>query len=406
MKAFRTHTWLYGAAIALGCVALVDGLTNTISPPTQYDSTFYVDMAEHGLWGNPNLAAPFAYRPLVPLLVQGIAATTGAAVDPVFYWLARAVAAALIFSVWALAFEVAGTALAAAAAALAAAFSFYVLKLPLFWHTLVDIEALLVMVWSVHALTLGRRRFGLALACAGILMKEFVVIPALLSLAAGVWGKRRAKRGELLVGALAVLAAIALPRVAISVANSYQSVDPIHAAGWLGDLAIALEPSRWLSVGFSMLAFMMPALILASPKRIARLRALGSVRLGLGAVYLALVALLSLLGGSDMPRFSAYLLPLLTIALAVFLEDEPRESTRAFRVLEIAIALGATFAFNRIWIAIPDPLTQLAPFAEVFGGHGECSGPRLAARAVELALFIGVGATLASLARYRSALAD
>jgi hypothetical protein len=234
-------------------------------------------------------------------------------------------------------------------------------------------------------------------------MKEFLVIPALLALAAGARGEPRARRVELVAGALALVAAIALPRVAIPIANSYQSVDLLEPGRWAADLAIALEPGRWLRVAFSMLAFAMPALILATPARVARLRARGSGRIAAGAVYLALVALLSLLGGADMPRFSAYLLPLLTIVLATFLADAPGEPARAVRVLEVAIALAATFAFNRIWIAIPDPLTQLAAFADAFGGHGDGRLEQLGFRAAELAALVVGGALLARLTRRRSA---
>jgi hypothetical protein len=115
------------------------------------------------------------------------------------------------------------------------------------------------------------------------------------------------------------------------------------------------------------------------------------------------VALLSLLGGWDIPRFSAYLVPLLAIALATLLADEPGRTGRPGRILEIAIALGATFAFNRIWVAIPDPGTQLVAFAETYCGHGRCGDSRLLARSAELAVFIGGGAALASLARRRLA---
>jgi hypothetical protein len=98
------------------------------------------------------------------------------------------------------------------------------------------------------------------------------------------------------------------------------------------------------------------------------------------------VALLSLLGGWDIPRFSAYLVPLLAIALATLLADEPGRTGRPGRILEIAIALGATFAFNRTYC-----------------GHGRCGDSRLLARSAELAVFIGGGAALASLARRRLA---
>ncbi|MGH9885432.1 MAG: hypothetical protein ACREBE_07875, partial [bacterium] len=391
---------LQGAAIALACVVGVDALTNAIAPSAQFDSLFYVDMAENGVWGNPHLAAPFAFRPLVPLAVHWIAAT-GVDVETAFYWLARASAVALVFSVWALAFSVARQPVPAAAATLLAALQFHVLKMPLFWHTLVDVEACLVMVWSIHALMLGRRRTSLALACVGLLMKEFLLIPALFALAARARGKPRASRRELLVGSLAVLAAIAVPRLAIPVVKSYQEVDPFHSAHWLRDLAAALGPGRWLRVGFSIVGFGLPAWILVSSARIARLERLGRGRLALGAGYVGGVALFSLLGGSDMARFSAYLLPLLAIVLAVFLADGPDQSSGGARWIEIAIALCATVVFNRLWIEIPDPATQLVGFAEAFCGHGECGGPRLAARCLELAALIGAGSTLATLARRR-----
>src|ERR1035441_5863810 len=56
---------------AVSLVAALSVLTNRMV--ARWDAWYYLDMAKNGLAGSHRLAAPFAYRPVVPLTVGAIA---------------------------------------------------------------------------------------------------------------------------------------------------------------------------------------------------------------------------------------------------------------------------------------------------------------------------------------------
>jgi hypothetical protein len=333
-------------------------------------------------------------------VVGTVAAVTGYSVESVFLGATRIIGCMLIFAVWALARSVGSRSLPAAMAAVVAALSFHVLKVPLFWYTLIDIEACLVMVWAMHLLLVGRTRSCLVMACVGVLLKEFLVIPAMLALLAMAWSRPRRSIAAIAMGGLLLAFFILLPRLVLPIAKSFQAVDPMHAAGWLHDLGKSFAPARWARVGYSMLAFFAPVLMLISKQRLEPLRRMPRARAYIASVFLGLLTLLSLLGGSDIPRFAVYALPLQAIGIATLLADEPLPYRRSLLV-ELAVVAGATFVFNRIWISLPHPTIQLAAFVDAYSGHAASPDARLMQRTWELLATIALGTGLAHVARQR-----
>lgn len=396
----RSRPQVIGIAIAIAAVVFVDLLTNTVFPAAQHDSIYYLDVAANGLIGNPNLVAPFAYRPLVPMLVGAIVSVTGADLEVVFLWTTRLSVVLLLYSVWALAFSVSRRALPAATVTIIAAMSFHVAKVPLFWYTLIDVEACLVMVWALHALLRGRPVLCLLLSCVGMLMKEFLIIPALMALIVMATNRAPRRLSPLLLSSALLIATIALPRLLLPIAESFQAVDPMHSADWLANLQASFAPSRMSRVGFSLLSFLAPALMLISKQRLANLCMVPRSHIMLAVGYLLAVATLSLLGGSGIPRFALYLLPLLAIATALLLRSEHATRTRV-AVAELIVVAAATFWFNRMWVTLPHPTYSLIQYVEIFGGHAAGSDARLSERFFELLATITLGAGLTHLVRNR-----
>jgi hypothetical protein len=65
--------YVLALAFAIAFVFVLDLFTNSLNIYRYYwDHTQYIDMAEHGVLRNPGLVAPYAYRPVVPLLAAVI----------------------------------------------------------------------------------------------------------------------------------------------------------------------------------------------------------------------------------------------------------------------------------------------------------------------------------------------
>ena len=78
------HPLAQYAAVGLLEAALVIGLdavTNSLDISRYaWDFIHYIDMAEHGVAGNPGLVAPYAYRPIPSLLAGAFAEVAGRSV--------------------------------------------------------------------------------------------------------------------------------------------------------------------------------------------------------------------------------------------------------------------------------------------------------------------------------------
>ena len=73
----------YGLALvfALAFVFVLDLFTNSLNIYRYYwDHTHYLNMAEHGVLRNPDLVAPYAYRPAIPLLAGLVSDVLGRSV--------------------------------------------------------------------------------------------------------------------------------------------------------------------------------------------------------------------------------------------------------------------------------------------------------------------------------------
>jgi hypothetical protein len=382
----------YGLALLCASLllALVDGLGNTIERPV-HDGKFYVDMARNGVLDNPQLAAPFAYRPIVPLAARGLSAATGLDVLTGFALASRLGALLGLLAAFALARAVSGDLRVSLLVMTTTALSYFHVKFPLFFFPLVDVEAAPLFVLALWAAI--TRHFGICLLVGGVglFFKEFLAIPLLVMLVvlARDFAANPSRRDLLAIAGATLFVAtlcIVLPRALLPIRASMQFIDPLNDPATLSLLWTApLQPGRVANLAFAFAAYWLPSLLLLTTER-ARLvyERLGEWRLPL-AVAFAATGMLALYGGTNINLFSSYTLPIQVIVLANLRRQEVRP-------WEWAMLFFALFVFNRIAVDIPSPVAGREAFDRYVDFYAGWSDRTVTTgwRSLELLGFVGL----------------
>jgi MYXO-CTERM domain-containing protein len=355
MNGVRWRPLAQYAAVALLAALLVVGLdavTNSLDISRYaWDFIHYIDMAENGIDGNPGLVAPYAYRPIPPLLAGAFSDITGRSVHLGFRLIAWAALWAELVLAFALARQFTRKFWGALAIMLIVSVSTFNVRFYVFDPFRPDPLAFPLLLLGLIGLV--RRRdhrawdvviVGTAVVGAGV--REFTIIPSLLLAARlavdGFRTRRLTKFAELAVVLLIAAAAILAPRLLIPVGRADSYLDRIDG----GIFGVITDWPRNLNIAFALLVTLLPVFTALTLSRARRLwTILAPLRLEL-MLYVLLVIGLTIVGGSDLPRFTAYLIGLVIIALAVLIED-------GLRPLEIGYALFATAIFNRPLTPIP-----------------------------------------------------
>jgi hypothetical protein len=345
-------------AAVLLAVLLVAGLDlHTGHLGTQWDTVYYMSIATDGLRGNDQLAAPFAYRPGMPLLARATADLGNVSVERGFEVVGHIAAVGLLV----LAFGLARAYTAHTGRALTVmaiiGLSYYHIRYPLFYPTMVDVAAYPLMIAAIWALLKGRFWWCVGLACIGVFFKEFLVIPAALLILSLVRTYRRTPSprvlGQIVIAGGLVGACVLLPRLFIPVYGTVQHIDPLNNPKSL--LMIVVTPlyiQRDFNVLYALLAYWLPVLILLTPLRWRRLRDDLAEQRWVLTGYVGLVEVLTLYGGTNIPIFTSYALAAQIVILAVLLRYE-------VAAWEIALVFAAVLIFNRVPWTIPQPGVEL-----------------------------------------------
>lgn len=337
---------LAGAALfvlALGAV------TGEMYP--KWDGINYAKLAQKSF--DAKLRAPFVYRLAVPFLARGISSLTEWDLLISFRLLVQVSTVLVLTLAYGAARRWGGDRSSAAFLSLCLGLTFHHVRFPLFFTTMVDVEAypliLLSMfwIWEGHPLRAGW------LGAIGLLFKEFLLLPLVVALVAAAAEARRARSWRAALGLVPVVsvgaAAFLLPRLLIEVRRSFQEIDPTDATTWSGLWELPTDPVRLLTMLVAYLGYFLPVLLLLTRPRLASLRAaLAPYRLTLG-LYLVLHLLLVVYGGRNVAVFVSYSLPVLVLLLIVLLRDGAPSR------FELAYVLAALVVYNRLFVAIPDP---------------------------------------------------
>ena len=390
----RGRHYALALLLGLGLVAVLDLFTNSMPEPL-YDGAFYVQMSRTGLSDSRHLAAPFAYRPAVPMLVRALCEYTSLPVLAGYAIVTRVAAVSLLMLVFAMASSFGAGLRGSLVIMSAAALSLFHVKYPLYFSTLIDVEGFcltLVATW-----TLLRRRYVacLLISCLGLFFKEFLLIPAVLLVSALYLEHRRDPahiRLPVVFGAALLVALCALaPRVLISVSMSEQFFDPIHhPETWTRLFTLPLDFARDLNIPYSLASYWLPTLLLVTPSRARRVwEELAEIRLLL-VLYLALMVLVSVYGGTNIMVFAAYTLPVQVVILARLCRCETSG-------VEIVFMLGAVLVFNRALLPIPElghDQAVLNRHMDFYGGWASRVSLATALRSLELAAYVAAAGLL------------
>jgi len=349
----RTGKHLLEALVALvgatGFVLAMGAVTGEMFP--KWDGLNYAKLAQQAF--DAKLRAPFVYRLAVPFLARGISYLTSWDLLVSFRLLVQVATVLLLTLAHGAGRRLGLGRWSAAFVALCIGLTFHHVRFPLFFTTMVDVEAYpliflaMFWIWSGHPVRAGW------ISAVGLLFKEFLMLPLVVSLVAGVVAARRERSRRVLlqllpvvvVGALAFL----LPRLLIPVRRSFQQIDPTDTSTWSGLYELPTDPVRLLTMVVAYLGYFLPALLLVTRPRLARVRAaLAPHRLTLG-LFLVLHLLLVVYGGRNVAVFVSYSLPVLVLLLIVLVRDGA--PTR----LELVYVLVALVVFNRLFLVIPDP---------------------------------------------------
>ncbi|MCU0511485.1 MAG: hypothetical protein MUE40_02840 [Anaerolineae bacterium] len=314
------------------------------------DNLFYLDMALYGLSAPERLASPFAYRFLTPLLAGQLASLTGSTPAQAFYALALVGAVLQLLLVYALARRFGADDGAALVVQAVVALSFYQVRFLLADSLRPDHLAYPLMLVVMLLIFAGRRWPALLLALVGLNVREFFLIPPLLiGLLAYRDFSRRRDRGALLLLVTAfgsVWVVFLLQRLLIRVSSVAAYLEPLRTDFVAVLLATPLDVARLYNVGLAATGYLLPLLLLLTP---ARWRAIQAERRPLGlitGVYSLVVLLMTLYGGTDIPRFVTYLFIPQAVLLALLLR-------RGVPPLEVAYMLLVVALYNRLFFAMP-----------------------------------------------------
>ncbi len=384
----KGRQYLYALLVAIALVALVDVCTN--ETPPKWDALYYVDMAENGLVGNPGLVAPFAYRPGMPWLSGAISGLLGLSIGDGFKVVGWVSALCFLMAVFALAFHFTADYRRALVPMVLLGLTFSHIKFPLFFYTLVDVAAYPLMVLAFWALVTRRFRLCLLVSVVGVLFKEFLVVPLILlliQLGRDFWRTRsKAALAQLAVALALGACAILVPRFCIPISGTYQFIDPINDPATLKNLIFApLDGRRIVNIVYAIVGYWLPTLVLVTRSRFkaiwAELKAYDA--LAMGGLYLALVLLLTLYGGTNISVFVSYSVAVQVVVLALLLRH-------GVSLGEIIYAIVVTLVYNKIWSPIPSPDISFNAYVDFYGGWAPLVSGNTLMRMIECGAFIGM----------------
>ena len=371
---------------AVSLVAALSVLTNRM--PARWDVVYYLDMATNGLAGNHHLAAPFAYRPVVPLTVGAIARMLHADPEATFHAATHVIAVILLVLAFYWTRSFGGSELAAWCGMLALGLNFVMVRFPLFDGALLDIYGyvfVLLAFWGV----LRRRFYPVLLLCAaGLFLKEFMIVPLLAQAAVLLWETPRERWRSLWLPlgltAFAIAFYVILTRAAIPVMESFLHIDPRRPETLLFLITHPLSPKRWFNIVYSCLSLWLPCLLLMTRDRWQMVRRhLAPYGPAIGC-FVFFLFLLTMYGGNDIYLFVGYTLPILLLVMAVLVD---RGTPRPW---ELILVFAVLILFNRIGAHIPTYEEDGDGLLDFYGGYGTEVRLRSVLRFAEIWAYVGV----------------
>jgi hypothetical protein len=380
----KATEYIHAIFIAILLVVLIDLFTNTIPP--HWDALNYLDMARSGILGNDNLVAPFAYRPGMPFLSRAMSELFSVPIEQGFQIIAYIAAVGLLMSTFMLARCFTDDFGQAIIPVVIIGLLFVHIKVPLFFYTFVDISAYPLIVIAFWALVKKRYVLCLMVSSIGLLFKEFLVIPLLLLIVQFTrlyWHDRSRRNLFYLLITISIGASVILiPRLCIPVQDSYQEIDPINKPRTLAKLLDnPLDELRNINIFYAMMSYWLPSLLLLTTDRFKTIWFELEELKELMAIYLGVDLLLTMYGGSNLPIFVAYSVPVQIVILAILLKH-------GVHLIELVFMLVAMLMYNKILLNIPLPEKSFNVYIDFYGGYASRVNITTVVRFIEMFMYI------------------
>ncbi len=368
--------------VSIAVILLLDLLTNSLDTTRNvWDFVYYISMAKDGLNAEP-LASPFAYRFLIPGLVN-LMSRTGLSIESGFKLIAYIGAFTQLTGIFLFVRWLGRSSRGAWIALLVTAFSLFNVKFLIFDPFRPDhLAYALILLQTYFAL---KRKFLplLLLTLIGSMLREFTLIPIFAYIF--MLTREKVERSIIIqqgiISLVLILLAMILPRIWIPVTESYQLID-LSANGLLYAIVLPFIPSFPVNFIFSILAYFLPLFLLVSPKEVRfAVQELPESQRWYLAGYTILVLLLSFFGGTDYNRFATFLF-LPQVMLLGTLENKVTNQ-------KLIIVLACLFIFNRLWMYFPD--WDIQTYRNFYGGFALQLNIHTLYRILELAGFIFIG---------------
>ena len=195
------------------------------------------------------------------------------------------------------------------------------------------------------------------------------------------WPGPRARRLVCIAVSVAVAGAAAiLPRLLVQVHENVAATDPFRGDLLRTLLTTPLSGLRNLNIVFCVVSYFLPVLALGGGGRLVRAWAhLGEARSVV--IVSAMVTLaLTMYGGTDVARFTAYFVVVQTILLAALLRE-------GVSPLEVGLTLLAVAVYNRVHV-LTVPMEPIDRYLDFYGGFADRVNAATGWRAVELIAWI------------------
>jgi len=379
--------------LALATIMVLDRLTNRLDSVEghAWDFVYYIDMAENGILHNDHLGAPYAYRPLTPMLARGINLLLGTETYFGFRITAYAGLLSTLFGIYLIARHFKLNFLSSCAVMLVPALALFNVKFLMFDFYRPDQLSYPMIVFGIYALLKGRWELALLCSVIGLQTREYPIIPALLVMweAFRAWlADKRDWKPYFRAGITVVVVGLAvfLPRMIIPVTFTQQILDPFNDPSYLKTLlGMPFEWKRDYNFVFNLVAYFLPVLILFTPTRLKTAwREMGQYRAWV-LIYVGVNLLGMMYGGTDMMRYATYFFIPQMFLMIFFLKQD----VTLFEMLYLAVA---GVIFNRLLFLFP--IWDFGLYLDFYGGYGDHINTSSHLRWLELIGLIGLGQAL------------
>lgn len=334
-------------------IFIMDMLTIEVTEMQEYpfdDHQIYMNMVNEGIFDNPDLITPFAFRYGFTELVALIQDFSGLSMYQSFKILMYAGLLGQALLIYALAQKITPNIRASMAILAIVGFAFFNVRYSLFDPIRPDPLAFCFILISILLVFHDKLFIAAIVAIVGLNFREFMVAPLASIGILYLWEFSRNRQAItafkiIIIGTLSALV-IFVPRLVIPISESYLII-----RSPMGILTTWLDVLRHLNQVIALASQMLPILLLMTEARWAALKA-EAPKLAYQLVpYMLMVVLLSIYGGTDLPRFMSYLIIPQIVLFAIM-----------FRVKlqrwEFIYVLISWFVYYRYWQNFP-----VEPFA-------------------------------------------